>query len=398
MTTLDRDASEAAERCTTCPKMCRFSCPVGQEVARESLSPWGKMTLAKLTVRGPSPLQVPSRWTGLVQKARKLIESESPHPLDADVAESFYGCTGCLRCQKFCEHGNDVPHALYQARAAAVEANVAPAAARVIADRFERAGHGRDEDVAELLSAAASGHVDPVGATSVLFAGCEAPRGSPGAIKSVLQASVRLRTPVALERRVMCCGRPLFEGGFRDAFRLHVRQVWEKLGDREVVVLSAACARSLTEWAREVDVEPLGSVVHATTFLARRLGPEVQAPPLKMRVTYHDPCHLGRGLGEYEAPRRLLSAALQDPIVEPPSTREKADCCGAGGLLPRTYPEASRAMAMTRADELRETNAQVVASACPACNDSLRAAGLVVMDVAEIVATWLNGAANSTAR
>jgi Fe-S oxidoreductase len=285
-----------------------------------------------------------------------------------------------------------VPRALYRARAAAAEAEVAPAAARAVADRFQRHGHARDEDVSTVLTNVAGGHVDPIGATSVLFAGCEAPSTTPGAITSVLEVAKKLRSPVALERRAICCGRPLFEAGYRDAFREHVRQTWEQLGEREVVMLSAACARALTQWAEEVGVEPLGSVLHATTFLARRLGPEIQAPPLKLDVTYHDPCHLGRGLGEYEAPRLLLKAALDQPLIEAVSHRATADCCGASGLLPRTYPEAARAIAMTRADELRETNASVVASACPACTGALRGAGLAVMDVAEIVATWLNGA------
>jgi Fe-S oxidoreductase len=354
------------------------------------------MSLARLSVSGPQTIQVPSRWEGLLQKARQLIDAESPKKLDADIAEAFYACTGCLRCQSFCEHGNDVPHALYQARAAAAEAKVAPAAARAVVDRFQRQGHDRDEDVLTVLGQVAGRHVDPIGATTVLFAGCEAPSNTPRAVTSVLEASRTLRTPIALERRAVCCGRPLYEAGYRDAFREHVRETWEKLGEREVVMLSAACARALTEWAEEVGVEPLGPVVHATTFLARRLGPEIQAPPLPLEVTYHDPCHLGRGLGEYEAPRRLLKAALEKAIVEPPSTRANADCCGASGLLPRTSPEIARAIAMTRADELRETKAPIVASACPACAGALRGAGLVVMDVAEIVAAWLNGAHSRT--
>jgi Fe-S oxidoreductase len=190
---------------------------------------------------------------------------------------------------------------------------------------------------------------------------------------------------------VSCCGRPLFEAGYREMFATHVREVWRSLGEREVVTLSAACGKALTDWAREVGVEPRGPVVHATTYLARRLGPDVQAPPLRLSATYHDPCHLGRGCGEYDSPRRLLGAALEGEIVEPPTTRETSDCCGASGLLPRTFPEVARAMAMTRADELRSAGTDVVVTACPACRSSLQGAGLEVRDVVEVVAEWLTG-------
>jgi Fe-S oxidoreductase len=133
-------------------------------------------------------------------------------------------------------------------------------------------------------------------------------------------------------------------------------------------------------------------VVHATTFLARRLGPDLKLPSLPGRVAYHDPCHLGRGLGEYEAPRRLLSRALSGGVVEAASSREHSDCCGAGGLLPHTFPEVARAMSMTRADELRSSGATRVATACPSCRSSLASAGLEVVDVVEVVAAWLAGA------
>lgn len=390
---VDRTAAEAAERCLYCPRMCRFACPVAQESARETLTPWGKMTQLSMTEGAEDPPALAGRLDALARKALRRLDPTPRQPLDADTAEAFYGCTGCLRCATFCEHDNDVPHALYQGRADAVTQNLAPAAARAVADRFARHGHAQATDPSPALARLAADHPAPLEATTVFFAGCESPVSSPEAVSSTLVAAALLGAPMALVREPVCCGRPLFEAGYRDAFRAHVREVWDRLGESEVVLPSAACARALSEWARQVGVEPRGPVVHASTYLARRLGPQIQTPPLQGTVTYHDPCHLGRGLGEYDAPRRLLAAALAGGVAEAPNRRETSDCCGASGLVPRTFPEVARAMAMTRADELREVGPARVATACPSCQHALRTAGLDVVDVAEVVAQWLRSPA-----
>src|SRR5690606_235470 len=105
----------------------------------------------------------------------------------------------------------------------------------------------------------------------------------------------------------------------------------------------------------------------------------------------------GRGLGEYDAPRRLLNAALEGGVEEVADSREKSDCCGATGLLPQTYPNTAKAMAMSRADTLREVQASRVVTACPSCQEALRGAGLDVVDVVELIAEWLSGATASGA-
>jgi Fe-S oxidoreductase len=389
---IDTAAGAAAERCLYCPKLCRFSCPVAHESARETLTPWGKMTLLSLSATpSPVPFGLPGRLETLARKAREAMAPVPVRALDADAAEAFYACTGCRRCSTWCEHGNDVPHALYQGRAMAVWTGLAPAGARAVADRFARVGHAQSGDVAAAIDRLASEQPPENDASSVFFAGCEAPLTSPGSVTAALAAARRLGAPLGLARGTVCCGRPLFEAGYRDAFRDHVREVWGLLGDREVVLPSAACARALTEWSQEVGVEPQGSVLHISTYLARRLGPHVQARPLPITAIYHDPCHLGRGLGEYEAPRRLLGAALSGGVKEAASHRETSDCCGGSGLLGRTYPEVARAMAMTRADELRDAGAGQIVTSCPSCQESLRAAGLQVRDLAEVVASWLGG-------
>lgn len=387
---LDRASREAVERCYTCPKMCRFSCPVAEESSNEALTPGSKMSLVALTVpdapRGPS---LPPALEALARKARQLVDPGARRALDADTAEAFWGCTGCLRCRTWCEHENDVPTALYEGRAHAARAGLSPAAATLVTDLFQRQGHAADPSLPEALAALAEERPASAHSTTVMFAGCEAPLTAPDAVRATVSAARRLGAPMGIAREPACCGRPLLEAGRPEAFRQHVARVWSLLGEREVVTGSAACARALSEWARDVGVEPRGPVVHSTVYLARRLGPHVQASPLGDSVTYHDPCHLVRGLGEGQAPRRLLRAAVGEGVIEPQTSQAEANCCGASGLVPRTFPEVARSMAMTRADELRRAGARRVATACPACQGALASAGLDVVDVAQLVEEWL---------
>lgn len=390
---LDRRDSEAAERCRFCPKLCSAACPVAHESAREVHTPWGNMSLvAERLAPGALSSSLPGPLQLLAKRARALVDDGTSLPLDADAAESLYACTGCLRCRTSCEHDTDVPRTLFAARAVAVERGLAPAGAQAMAERVARQGHPRSGDLQEALARVSQG-ADPAPAagSSVLFAGCVAPIDAPESISAALRAARGLSAPLSLAREPPCCGRSLYEGGFRESFRAQVEKAWNVLGDREVVVLSAACGRALTEWAREVGVEPRGPVVHVTTHLARRLGPSVQGRPVPGKVAYHDPCHLGRGSGEYDAPRRLLDVVLQDGLLEPVATSETAGCCGAAGLLPETFPDVARTMAMSLGDELRATGASKVATACPSCRLALSAAGLEVVDVVDLVAAWLDG-------
>jgi len=112
------------------------------------------------------------------------------------------------------------------------------------------------------------------------------------------------------------------------------------------------------------------------------------------RITYHDPCYLGRGNGVYEAPRRALEI-LDTELVEMKRCRSNGLCCGAGGAQMFKEPEkGNKDINMERIDEAIAVNAQVVAAACPFCMTMLsdgvknhdKEQEIKVLDIAEITA------------
>ena len=112
-------------------------------------------------------------------------------------------------------------------------------------------------------------------------------------------------------------------------------------------------------------------------------------------VTYHDPCHLGRHVGVFDAPRYVLSHIPGVTFVEMDRIKEFQRCCGAGGGVKAGIPDLALAVAESRVKDALETHADILSSACPFCKrnlmdgrDSLKA-DIEVEDVIVLVAQAL---------
>lgn len=116
------------------------------------------------------------------------------------------------------------------------------------------------------------------------------------------------------------------------------------------------------------------------------------------KITFHDPCYLGRGNNVYEAPREMLSE-LDAELVEMKRSRAKGLCCGAGGA--QMFKEAEpgdKEVNIERTENAIETNASVIATGCPFCNTMMtdgvkhfeKEAEIIVKDIAELIAGQLN--------
>ncbi len=111
-------------------------------------------------------------------------------------------------------------------------------------------------------------------------------------------------------------------------------------------------------------------VEHHTQFINRmieegklKLGDKLK----EVKITYHDPCYLGRGNGEYEAPRNILST-LGAEIKEMDRNKSNALCCGAGGgQMFKEAEKGDKEIFVERTDEALKTNAEIICTACPFC-------------------------------
>jgi Fe-S oxidoreductase len=137
-------------------------------------------------------------------------------------------------------------------------------------------------------------------------------------------------------------------------------------------------------------------VLHHTSFIAGlvasgKLSPKAAEALADKRITYHDPCYLGRYNGETEAPRQLLRS-IGIKIVEMERNGKRGRCCGGGGGAPLTDIPGKQRIPDIRIADARAVGAEVVAVGCPNCTAMLE--GVVgprpeVLDVAELVAAAL---------
>jgi len=116
---------------------------------------------------------------------------------------------------------------------------------------------------------------------------------------------------------------------------------------------------------------------------------------LSAKVTYHDPCFLGRHNSEYEAPRQVLKAIPGVKLIEMERNRENSFCCGggSGNFYTDFFGGGENSPARIRVREAVETGANILATACPVCaimlNEAVKGEGLeeklIVKDISELV-------------
>ncbi len=221
----------------------------------------------------------------------------------------------------------------------------------------------------------------------------------PNAFVNILS---KLGIPFAIDDQEWCCGAPLyFAGHEKEAreFAIHNVEVIEKSGAHAAVFTCPTCALMFKKYYPEwIKREPQFEVLHSTEYLDRlseqgRLKLNVSLD--SEVVTYHDPCHLGRGQGIYDAPRKILQSIKGVRYKEANRNRENSFCCGGGGLLPTGFPTIADELALERALEMKNTGAHVFISACPACKENLKIAAKKVkgrtrvFDLTELVSEAL---------
>ncbi len=213
-----------------------------------------------------------------------------------------------------------------------------------------------------------------------------------------------LGTTFGVLKKEKCTGDPARRLGndlvFSNLAEFGLKQ-FEAAKVQKIVAICPHCVRTIaTDW-REYGVAP--EIEHHSEFMARH---ESQLPQQGKddSIVYHDPCYLGRYRDVYEAPRAIV--ALAGELVEAPRSHERSFCCGAGGGLAFLGEEGGDArVSHVRAQELAETGARTIGTACPFCNTMFRdALGAInpasapqLLDIAQLTARALPAKATAAA-
>ena len=339
---------------------------------------------------------------GRVEIARRLCEGELA--LTAKLMERLYTCTSCGGCDAQCDPAVGIgPLAIIEGiKAEAVEAGRLPAPVRKFLESmqtrgnpFKKAPKYRDQWAEGMDIPRFDGH------DTLFYVGCVGAFDERG--QQVARAAAKLLGAAGTSFGILgpketCDGNEVNKVGECDLFRemaLANIALFHNHGVRQVVTLSPHGFNAFKN-----DYPALGArfeTQHISQFLwslidTGRIG-SLQAKP--QRVTFHDPCLLGRHNGEYEAPRRILSAIAGINLLEMPRNGKNALCCGGGGanFFTDMLGGGERSPARIRVREAVATGADVLATACPTCakmfTDAVKAEWLEdklqIKDICEIV-------------
>ena len=193
------------------------------------------------------------------------------------------------------------------------------------------------------------------------------------------RAAVRLLnhlgvTPVVSPEE-RCCGHDLLWNGDRASFVALAKHNADLVASSGAKTLVTSCAECYRTWKLDYAPHLTGStprILHLSEFLIERKAQFKPGTGVKRKVTFQDPCRLGRHLGVYDPPRELLAELPGVEVVEMRHSREWATCC-AGGTW-SSCDRYAKQIQVGRLREARETGAEVLVTACPKCRIHLACA------------------------
>ncbi len=198
--------------------------------------------------------------------------------------------------------------------------------------------------------------------------------------QAVVNVLKKLRLEIEIPSAQDCCGIAVILSGEEDIPLKNVEKNISMLTRKEVDTVLVDCATCGAAFKKEyiallkrkgMDTAPAEVLKKRTFDVMEYVASRIDDLPLskngageKVRVTYHDPCHLARAQGVSDAPRKILQSLPQVEYVE---MEEANACCGGGGSFQFDFPGVSKGITEKKIKNIRETGASIVVTGCPGC-------------------------------
>jgi len=362
---------------------CRLGCPTFNITQRESRNARGRNILAFNLMNGTVEPSI-------------------------ELAESFYSCTTCQACTYFCPAQVRVDEIVEGVRDKLYKADFTPEPVIAVKDNIVNTGNiyasTREERIdiypPHLKKRIQKGELKPK-AETLLFMGCVPSyldmKMVPSLIKAVETAGIDYTTLGTGEN---CCGFPLYLMGAKEEFKANAEKLIDTIkatGARELITPCAGCYKTFRTLYPEIGDMGV-QLYHSVHYLDKliRDGKIKLKGDLGKRVTYHDPCDLGRTFKIFDEPRDILQQIPGLEFAEMEKNKLYARCCGGGGGVMASDPEIAVQMASVRVKDAIDIDAEIIVSGCSACKDNLRKGlkaipkeqrpKMKIMDITEIVA------------
>jgi len=349
--------------CTNC-RICADVCPAAQAAGDGQLS--GAYRLAELRKNL-------NRSQGLMRKLFGL-RPPSPDRLKA-FSETVFRCTLCGHCQEVCPAGIRLKDIWFSLRHALAVSETCPGQVNMIREHlldtrnvFGEDNEERAEWVEDMDEPPDHGFIKDR-AEVVYFTGC---------VSSYFPLAQKIPINLAeimeiggvdftlLGEDEWCCGFPFLTAGLKDPLPDFINHNMEAIRARGATKIVFACPTCYQTWKHYYP--PEFELAHSSEFLIDLVGQgRIPLRELSLKVTFHDPCDLGRGARVFEEPRQAIRSIPGVELIELERNRENCRCCGGGGSLEMFDADLSDQVAARKIEEVLETGAQAVVTSCQQC-------------------------------
>jgi heterodisulfide reductase subunit D len=375
---------DACVKCGSCVSVC----PVYAQTQQLETTMGGLYSNLKSLIR--KAFGLPGMFFESTTKTQDTIKVYSDYP---------YLCTLCGRCTTVCPAFIDTKKLRIATRGFMVEKGAYPPAMDRLSETLERVHNisgEPNEDRSMWVQALAEPPNDMYQrekAKVAYFVGCVASYFP--MVKRIPQYFVQILDRAGVDFTILggeewCCGFPLIAAGMRKKAEALIRHNLEKVKEKGVERVVFACPSCYHTWIEECKTDI--KIFHSSQFIKSLIDEgKISFKEKKVKVTYHDPCDLGRASGVYEAPRQILRAIPGVELVELEGNREQCKCCGGGGNLEMVNPNLSAALAEAKVEEIRATGAEMLITACQQCIRTImttarrKKISITAMDIIEFV-------------
>ncbi|MBU3913760.1 MAG: (Fe-S)-binding protein [Nanoarchaeota archaeon] len=234
--------------------------------------------------------------------------------------------------------------------------------------------------------------LEKIGKNTVYYPGCLTKYALSAEAENYKKILGKLGADFIILPDILCCGSPVLNAGYETEARKLARknlEIFKKYNVKKIITNCPACFKTFLKDYKEMlpdwDIE----VEHVISVILSYLEKKKIVLERREKVSYHDPCHLGRHLGIYEEPRKILER-LGYEVVELRNSRENSLCCGGGAGLKTNNPELANKIARKRVEQARDIGVKKIITPCPLCYAHLHEnSEIEVLEFSHVVAEAL---------
>lgn len=316
-----------------------------------------------------------------------------------NLAKIFYQCSVCMACLQQCQIP-EIHHFagewLMAMREEAVNQGYGPMPEQIRYTEHLMKEHNPYMEKNENRLKWLASHIEQTSdAKLAYFVGCTSSYRE----QNVAIATSEILNSLNIDFRILnnenCCGSPVYMTGQTEKAR-NIAEInvntFNRAGIEEIITSCAGCYRTWKDtYPNKFGLNHGIEIKHLPEYIHDKLKKNELnfSKEIKMKVTYHDPCHIGRHMGIYKAPREVLKKIPGIELIEMPRNRQNAWCCGSGGGVRSSFKELATFAAKERIKEAKSTTSEAIISCCPFClnqfKSNIQENELQVLDLSELV-------------